>query len=117
MDSPRRSARLVPVVLPLLLGPPHVGRGHTPDQAVEGDPAARRADQAALRARRPDVSTAPTPGLAALGLRPPQDLKQAVRGHTAAAPTLLSSVAAAVTVASDATPVAGVGYGGARPRR
>src|SRR5262249_18338234 len=98
MDSPRRYARLVPVVLPLLHGPPYVGRGRTPDQAVEGDPAARRADQAALRARRPDVSTASTPGFTALGLRQPQDLKQAPRGRTAAAPTLLSSVAAAVTV-------------------
>jgi len=39
MDSPRRSARLIPVVLPLLHGPPYVGRGRTPDQAVEGDPA------------------------------------------------------------------------------
>ena len=38
LDSSRRSARLVPVVLPLLHGPPHAGRGHAPDRALEGDP-------------------------------------------------------------------------------
>jgi hypothetical protein len=42
--------------------------GHAPDQTLEGDPAAHHTDQTALRAGRPDVATAPTPGAAALGL-------------------------------------------------
>src|SRR5262249_30229391 len=54
------------------------GRGRTPDQALESDPAARRADQTALRAWRPNVSAATAPSLAALGLRQPQDLKRAL---------------------------------------
>src|SRR5262249_41668723 len=33
-----RSARLVPVVLPLLHGPPHARRRPPPDQALENDP-------------------------------------------------------------------------------
>ena len=51
---PARSARLVPVVLPLLHGAPHARGGRAPDQALEGDPPARRADQTELRARRSD---------------------------------------------------------------
>ena len=43
LDPSRRSARLVPVVLPLLHGPPHAGRRPPADQALEGDPASRTA--------------------------------------------------------------------------
>ena len=38
----RRSARLVPVVLPLLHGPPHARGRPPPDQTLEGDTTARR---------------------------------------------------------------------------
>lgn len=55
VDSPQRSARLVPVVLPLLHGPPDAAGGRPSDQALEGNPAACRADKEALRAGRPDV--------------------------------------------------------------
>ena len=68
MASPRRSARLVPVVLPLLHGPPHAGRRPPPDQAMESHPPAYPADRAALRAGRPDLPPAAAPGAAALGL-------------------------------------------------
>src|SRR6516164_3531079 len=43
---------------------------------MEGHPAAHRTDQVALRARRPDMSTAAAPSSASLGLRQPQDLKR-----------------------------------------
>ena len=41
------------MILLVLYGPPHARRGCAPDQALEGDPEARGADQAALRAWRP----------------------------------------------------------------
>jgi hypothetical protein len=61
-------ARLVPVVLPLLHGAPTGRGGCTPDQALESNPPPHCTDQAALRARRPDVPAAPAPSVAALGL-------------------------------------------------
>ena len=74
VDSSGRSARVVPVVLPLLHGPAFTGGGRAPDQTVESNSAACRPGQTALRAGRPDVSTATTTGVAALGLRQPDDL-------------------------------------------
>src|SRR5262249_8856301 len=55
LDPPCRPARLVPMVLPLLHGPPHAGGGPAPDPALEGDPPPRSPDRAQLRARRPAV--------------------------------------------------------------
>jgi hypothetical protein len=48
--------------------PSHARRGRSSDQALEGDAAARRADQTALRTWRSGVSTASTPGFTTLGL-------------------------------------------------
>ena len=45
LDPSRRSARLVPMVLPLLHGPPHAGGRRAPDQAMEGDATTHQADQ------------------------------------------------------------------------
>src|SRR6185312_12220949 len=70
----RRPARLVPVVLPLLPGPPHAGRGSSADQALEGDPPSRAPGRAQLRAGRSPVPQAPAAGAAALGVRQPEDL-------------------------------------------
>ncbi len=56
LDPPRRPARLVPVVLPLLHGPAPARGGQAPDQALEGDPPARGADQEQLRAGRHDAA-------------------------------------------------------------
>ena len=72
-----RSARLVPVVLPLLHGPPHAGRRPPPDQALEGDPPSCPPGAEELRAGRPVLPPPATPGAAALGLRQPQNLKPA----------------------------------------
>src|SRR6185436_13428990 len=74
LDPSGRSARLVPMVLPLLHGPPHPRGGRPADQALEGDPASRPTGRAKLRARRFDLPQAPAPGAAALGLRQPEDL-------------------------------------------
>jgi hypothetical protein len=41
MDTPRRSTRLVPMVLPLLPRSPHAGRRQAADQPLEGLPATR----------------------------------------------------------------------------
>jgi hypothetical protein len=49
---PRRSARLVPMVLSLLHGPADVGRGRTSDQAVESHGKLRRSAAAQLRTAR-----------------------------------------------------------------
>jgi hypothetical protein len=75
LDSSRRSTRLVPMVLSLLHGPAHDERRCPPNQALEGDPTAHRADQTALRARRPNVPPASAPSAVALGLRQSQNLK------------------------------------------
>jgi hypothetical protein len=83
VDSFRRPARLVSMVLPLLHGPADAGRGCAPDQALEGDPAAHRADQKTLRAGRPDVPAASASGAVALGLRQPQDLNTVTSRHGA----------------------------------
>jgi hypothetical protein len=69
MNSPRRPARLVPVVLPLLHGPAHAGRRPPSDQALEGDPPPRSASREKLRAGRTHLPQAPAPGAAALGLQ------------------------------------------------
>ena len=74
MDSSRRSARLVSMVLPLLHGPPAARRGSAADRTLEGDAPAHQADPAPLRAGRSHVPQAPAAGAAALGLRQPQDL-------------------------------------------
>src|SRR5262249_30092630 len=74
MDSSRRSARLVPVVLSLLHGPPPARRGSPPDQALEGDASPCPPDPAALRAGRSHVPQTPATGAAALGLRQPNNL-------------------------------------------
>src|SRR5712672_3992930 len=74
MDSSRRAARLVPVVLSLLHGPPLTRRGSSPDQAMEGDETTCPPDPAALRAGRCHVPQTPATGAAALGLRQPKDL-------------------------------------------
>ena len=68
LDSCGRSARLVPVVLPLLHGPAAARRGRPPDWALEGDEAPRVANQEILRAGRSDVPAAPAPTALALGL-------------------------------------------------
>jgi hypothetical protein len=47
----------------------YMGPRREADQALEGDPAAYRANQAALRTERPFVSPPSTPSVAALGLR------------------------------------------------
>src|SRR5829696_3029840 len=69
LDTSERSARLVPMVFPLLHGSATTRRGRPPDRALEGDEAPRFANQETLRARRPDVPPAPAPGAVALGLR------------------------------------------------
>src|SRR5690349_5346830 len=74
LDPSRGSARLVPVVLPLLHGPAAARRGPAADQALEGVPPAHRPDPQELRARRSLLPPAPAPGAAAMGLRQPEDL-------------------------------------------
>ena len=71
---PDDTARLVPVVLPLLHGPAHAGGRPPANRAVESDPAPRAANREALRAGRPALPAATAAGAAALGLRQPQDL-------------------------------------------
>src|SRR5512135_1120272 len=74
LDSPGRSTRLVPVVLPLLHGPAHARRGPQADQALEGDPPPRAASPETLRAWRPALPAPSAAGATTLGLRQPQDL-------------------------------------------
>ena len=74
LDPSRRSARLVPMVLPLFRRPAHAGGRRAADQALEGDEPPRRANSSPLPTRRSILPTAPAPGAAALGLRQPQAL-------------------------------------------
>src|SRR5262249_5608114 len=74
LDPPGRSARLVPMVLPLLHRPAHTEGRPEADRAVESDPAARAPGAETLRARRSALPPATAAGAAALGLRQPQDL-------------------------------------------
>jgi hypothetical protein len=67
LDACGLSARLVPVVLPLLHGPAAARRGRPPDWALEGDEAPRVANQETLRAGRSDVPAAPLPSALAMG--------------------------------------------------
>ena len=69
LDPPRRSARLVPMVLPLLHGPPPAGGRRAADQTLEGDSPPRSANPEELRARRFALSPSATSGAASLGLR------------------------------------------------
>ena len=55
-------------------GPADAGGGCAADQALEGDPPARRADQEELRAGRHPLPPPPAPGAAPLGIRQPEDL-------------------------------------------
>ena len=91
LDPSRRSARLVSVVLPLLYGPPHAGRGRAADQALEGDPPPRRAGQAKLRARRSDLPAAAAPGAAALGLDTATSEQERAISHRTGWPSMRSS--------------------------
>jgi len=68
VDPPGGSARLVSVVLPVLYGAPHAGRGFPADQTLEGNPAPCCANQTALRSGRSDVPAAAAASIAALGL-------------------------------------------------
>ena len=79
LDPSRRSARLVPMVLPLLHGPPAAGGRRTADQTLEGDSPARSANPEELRTWRFAVSPAATSGTTSLGLRQPDDLGGNVR--------------------------------------
>src|SRR5947209_17255855 len=72
LDLSRRPTRLVPMVLQVLYGPAIARRGCPPDQAMEGHAAPHRANRPQLRAGRLDLSPAPAPSLAPLGLRQPQ---------------------------------------------
>src|SRR5829696_3853839 len=74
LDTSERSARLVPMVFPLLHGSATARRGRPPDRALEGDEAPRCTNQETLRAGRPDVPPAPAPGAVALGLRQSEHL-------------------------------------------
>ena len=67
LDPRRRPARLVPMVLPLLHGPP-LRRRRSADQTLECCEAARRANSQELPARRSQMPPPATAGAAALGL-------------------------------------------------
>jgi len=73
----RRSARLVPMVLPLLHGTTDARGGQAPDQAPEGVSTAHCADHTELRAGGSLLQAAPAAGITALGVRQPQDLNDA----------------------------------------
>ena len=60
--NPEDPAWLVPVVLPLLHGPPPARRRPATVPAMEGDPPARAANRAALRAGRPGLPPATAAG-------------------------------------------------------
>src|SRR3954467_7648015 len=62
MDPPRRPARLVSMVLPLVSRPPHARRRPAPDRTLESDPPSRSPDQATLRTGRPVLPQTPAPG-------------------------------------------------------
>src|SRR5271156_100708 len=61
LDACGRSARLVPVVLPLLHGAAAARRGRPPDWALESVEAPRVANQETLRVGRSDVPAATEP--------------------------------------------------------
>src|SRR4029079_11261541 len=67
VDLPRGSARVVPVVLPLLLRAP-VPRRRAADQALARSAPARRADREELPPRGPVVPSPAAPGAAPLGV-------------------------------------------------
>src|SRR5262252_3745477 len=69
----RGSARLVPVVLPLLPGPPRPRR-RAPDSPMARHSPSRSGVAARLRVRRSRVPAPSASGAAALGLRQPQTL-------------------------------------------
>ena len=68
LDPSGRSARVVPVVLPLLHGPADARGRPTSDQALEGLPATHQSDQDELRAWRSVLPPKTATGAAALGL-------------------------------------------------
>src|SRR6185295_13099799 len=74
LDPSGRSARLVPVVLPLLHGPAHARGRSATDRALESDPPSRAPGAETLRARQFALPAAAAASDAALGLRQPQDL-------------------------------------------
>src|SRR4029079_16636256 len=76
MDTSGRSARLVPMVLPLLHGATNARRRQSPDQTVERNPPSRPSASACMRARRFVVSQTAAAGAPALGLRQPKTMKR-----------------------------------------
>jgi len=74
LDPSRRSARLVPMVLPLLHGASDGGGRPAANQALEGDAPPYPAGPAALRAGRPVLPQAAATGASALGIRQPENL-------------------------------------------
>jgi hypothetical protein len=76
MDPPRRSTRLVPMVLPVPHGATNAGRGRSADQTLEGNPPSCASASACVRAGRCLVPEAATAGAAALGLRQPQAVRK-----------------------------------------
>jgi len=74
LDSSRRSARMVPMVLPLLYGPANARRGCAADQALERYAPPRGPDQTPLRTRWSDLPQAAEAGPPPLGLWQPKDL-------------------------------------------
>ena len=78
LASSGRSARLVPMVLPLLLGPAAPGRSAA-DQAMARCPATHNAVEEALRTTRSDLPLPPTPGASPLGVRFEEHLRSRLR--------------------------------------
>jgi hypothetical protein len=76
LDTPRRSTRLVPMVLPVLHGATNARQGRSADQTLEGNPPACASASARVRAWRCLVPQAATAGAAALGLRQPQAVRE-----------------------------------------
>jgi hypothetical protein len=68
MDPPRRSTRLVSMVLPVPHGPTNAGRGRLADQTLEGNPPSCASAAACVRAWRYLVPQAATASVAALGI-------------------------------------------------
>ncbi len=74
LDPPSGSARLVPVVLPVLHGSQVSGRCQA-DEAMAGDRASRRGHSQTLRTTRLPMPQSSTAGSSSLGIRQPDDLK------------------------------------------